>query len=161
MAKKLKLGSGLENLINQKIKNSYSTSTTDTYSCDYVNNNVGKPTIKLLYQGTGSGNGSNTKVGDVMTLSEPITNFDFILLKIGTRIWEWTSKYEILYRPVLQVGESSGVRFVIPYSCYQDSAIYTMELGFTSTTALRIYLNSFPNTGGNGGFVSRVYGIKF
>ena len=37
MAKKLKLGSGLENLINQKIKNSYSTSTTDSYSCDYVN----------------------------------------------------------------------------------------------------------------------------
>lgn len=42
MAKKLKLGSGLENLINEKIKNSYSTSTTDTYSANYINTNFSK-----------------------------------------------------------------------------------------------------------------------
>lgn len=150
-----------KNLSAPVAQNSNSTSTTDTYSCDYINNNVGKPIVTSLYIGSSAGNGNNTNVGDVITLSEPIINFDFILLRIGTRVHEWTSKYELLYRPALHISESSGSRFVIPYSCYQETNIQTMELGFTSTTTLKIYLNSLPNTGGNGGYVSRIYGIKF
>lgn len=40
MAKKLKLGSGLENLINEKIKKTSSTSDTDTYCCNYINDKL-------------------------------------------------------------------------------------------------------------------------
>lgn len=67
MAKKLKLGIGLENLINEKIKNSNSTSTTNTYSCNYANNNF---LVKTLWSGDIVPTALNNSVGAEFESSE-------------------------------------------------------------------------------------------
>ena len=77
MAKKLKLGSGLENLINQKIKNSYSTSTTDTYSCNHLNNFRSK--IVSLY--------GNITTRGVYTLNGNVNEYDFVIVVTSLNIY--------------------------------------------------------------------------
>ena len=126
---------------------------------EQVNKNVLE--VKTLFAGGVETSNCVTAVGAVATLSESFRNFDLIFIRIGTRVWTWTSKYEMLLASKINIGTGSNVRFVIPYSCYQGGTIYTMELGFTSETTLQIYYNSCVNTSGNGGYISEIYGVKF
>lgn len=125
-------------------------------------NRIDRPSfeIKTLFSGGVETSNCVTDVGAVATLSESFRNFDLIFIRIGTRIWTWSSKYEMLLASKINIGTGSNVRFVIPYSCYQGGTIYTIELGFTSETTLQIYYNSCVNTSGNGGYISEIYGVK-
>jgi len=117
---------------------------------------------KQLYKAPDEGASPNvaTKVGDEINLNESIRNYDFIIIKLGTRLWRWSSKNEVLFVPFINTGTNSNVRFTIPYSCYGETTVYTMELGFTTPTTLKIYVNGYVNTSGQGGYIAEIWGIK-
>ncbi len=140
----------------------------DTYIGDtgkQLKNAIERGLIKTLLWITptdGDHTQMKTKAGDTCTLNDSIRNYDFIVIRIGTRKWMWSSVYATFITDTINIGTTSNVRFCIPYSCYQDTHVYTIELGFTDSKTLYIYLNGAPNnSSNNGGYIYSIYGYKF
>lgn len=130
MAKKLKLGIGLENLINEKIKNSNSTSTTDSYSCNYANNNF---LSRTLWSGDIVPTALNNSVGDSFS-SESLRPY----------------QYKICYARF----NIDGTYFLLPFRA-TDYAVGTTHCGYWCiSSSTNAYLTFFY--GGYGSFSFQV-----
>ena len=112
-----------------KILDTYSTSQTDTYSCNYVNN---KTKFKTLWSG-------NVNAGYV-TLNESIQNYDFLIVGIQTNSGRYSKGSEII--PVIDVeypsdysGDISRVTYDL--AVFQNSSIYSnVQIYFENSTKL-------------------------
>lgn len=147
MAKKLKLGSGLENLINQKIKNSYSTSTTDSYSCNYINNNV-KGSVTRIYD-------SINHAGK-FTLKESISSYSFIIVSTSTNIYK-----HYTYSNIYNVDINDLKSWTYQRLFYPDDTGNLIYAGTFQLYDNIIDTTGLSNIGQSGGvIIYGVYGVK-
>ena len=130
-----------------KILDTYSTSQTDTYSCNYINN---KSKVATLWSGSSGSTGDKT-------LNESLENYDFLL--VGTQTGNY-SKGSILI-PTSDINYeaqgSASNTYEIPI--FQSSSVYsTLQIYFKNATTL--YIRSASSSGWGNPNLKYVIGIK-
>lgn len=130
-------------------KTSKTTSDTDVYSCNYINNIVGK--TNTLWSGT------SASVGE-KALSDSIENYDFIL--IGIQAGSWSKKSELI--PVSDIvyhttaGQSNDTYDI---TAFQSTSVYAdLQVYFKDATTL--YVRSESHAGWGAPDLKYVIGIK-
>lgn len=154
------LGSGNINIEGTTTNNSYNNSQDETYSCDYINNN-------LELKGTFLYNNSSGTTGNITTFSDSINNYSYFeiisyVAYAGTNVYVTTGKL-----PVATIGRIHiNSIFIGGTGAYNSGLSITSKRVAISGTSLSVVsdrqYNSGPNSqsDGNYTYITQVIGYK-
>lgn len=142
--KKMYQGSLPEN----KIVGTYTESDTDTYNCNYVNNNFKSKMENIL-----SSQGRSSSISK--SLTKAYTNFDFLII-----VWSPWNTDGSIYSVVMPTSViSSGINYEA--NAFQNTSIYKfIRIQFPSTTSIKVDCQNTSTWNADTTTLIGVYGVK-
>lgn len=136
------------NLTDKNIKNEKTTSETDVYSCNYVNNITNKTIMKL--------NNATYLLTQTYTLEDDIEKYDFLYVVAGADSNYFKASMLIKVSDIVYNNTNNNHSYML--SNYTSAGHFAINFVFPSKTQIKILDRN--NSGWGNPSITEVYGIK-